>query len=125
MSCRKRKRWHFRDPKFETFLREHAPRLPQVWGASSVLTFTSPACTFKISRYAVNYRHLVAYEINAQGWKKRLSLGGGGVHFKNCYCQGGVQLSYVIILAGYSFDTPHFSENPHPPPPGRNKRTVP
>ena len=43
-----------------------------------------------------DYRHLIAYDINAQGWKKRLGLegvggwegGGGEVHFKNCYCQG-------------------------------------
>ena len=42
-----------------------------------------------------------------------------GVHFKNCHClQGGVQLSYVIILGGgkvlihHTFLTPH-----HPPPP--------
>ena len=37
-----------------------------------------------------------------------------GVHFKNSDRQGGVQFSYEIILAGYSFHTPHFSE---PPPP--------
>ena len=45
------------------------------------------------------------------------------MNFKNCYCQGrggGVQFSYVVILVGYSFDTPHFSE----PQLGRNKRTV-
>ena len=50
-----------------------------------------------------SYRYLVAYEINAQGWKKRLGLegvGGGGVHFKNGYCQGGVQFLYVIIWGG-------------------------
>ena len=32
---------------------------------------------------------------------------GGGVHFKNSYRQGGVQISYEIILGGYSFHTPH------------------
>ena len=37
----------------------------------------------------------VAYEINVQGWKKRLGLegvgggAGGGMLFKNCYCQAG------------------------------------
>ena len=35
----------------------------------------------------------VAYEINVQGWKKRLGLegvgGGAGVLFKNCYCKAG------------------------------------
>ena len=51
----------------------------------------------------------VAYEINVQGWKKRLGLegvgggagevGGGGVLFKNCYCKAGegVQFSCVIF----------------------------
>ena len=29
--------------------------------------FSSPAGTFKISRYAANYQYLIAYEINAQG----------------------------------------------------------
>ena len=34
---------------------------------------------------------LIAYEINAQGWQKRLGLEGvggvgGGLYFKNCYC---------------------------------------
>ena len=38
--------------------------------------------------------------------------------------EGGVQFSYVIIWEGYSFDTPHFSENPRRPL-GRNKRMVP
>ena len=45
--------------------------------------------------------------------------GGGGCILK-CR-QGGVQFSYEIILGGYGFYTPHFSE----PPPGRNKRSVP
>ena len=39
------------------------------------VNFSSPTCTFKISRYA-DYRYLVAHEINAQGWKKRLCLEG-------------------------------------------------
>ena len=43
MSCRKRRRWHFRDPEFKHFLGEHALRLPQVWGAFSMLTFL-PLC---------------------------------------------------------------------------------
>ena len=74
----------FRGPKFKNFLGEHDPRLPQVWGAFGKLT--SSACTFKISCYAANYRYLIAYEIIAQGWKKRLGLegvgeGGGGGAF--------------------------------------------
>ena len=48
--------------------------------------FSSTECTFKISRYAAYYRYLIAYEINAQGWKKRLGVegvggGGGGGEF--------------------------------------------
>ena len=42
-------------------------------------------------------------------------MGGEGVHFKNSYRQEGVQFSYEIILGGYGFHTPHFSENPRPP----------
>ena len=86
---------------------------------------SSPACTFKISRYAATWlRHLTAYEINAQGWKKRLSRGWGGggegaVHFKNCYCQGGGGAIFICnYLRGVqfcSFDTPHISENPRRP----------
>ena len=47
------------------------------------------------------------------------------MHFKNSDRQGGggVQFSYEIMLVGYSFHTPHFSEPP--PPPGRNKPSVP
>ena len=50
------------------------------------------------------YQYLIAYEINAQGWKKRLGLegvrgggGGGGVHYKKCYCQGGYLYLYLFI----------------------------
>ena len=32
-------RWHFRDPKFKNFMRKHALRLPQVWGAFGALIF--------------------------------------------------------------------------------------
>ena len=90
MSCRKRRRWHFRDPKFKHFLGEHAPSLPQFWGAFRALTFLPLRA---LSRYAAHYWYLTPYEINAQGRKKRLGLegvGGGVVHFKNCYYQGGV-----------------------------------
>ena len=46
------------------------------------------------------YQYLIACEINAQGWKKRLGLEGfrGGVHFKKCYCQGGVFVFVFIHL---------------------------
>ena len=36
------------------------------------------------------------------------------MHFKNSYRQEGVQFSYEIILGGYGFHTPHFSETPPP-----------
>ena len=52
------------------------------------------------SRYAADYRYLVAYEIIAQGWKKRLGVEGVvvGVNFKNCYRRGWLQFSHVIII---------------------------
>ena len=59
----------------------------------------------QISRYA-DYLYLIAYEINAHGWKKRLGLegvwagGGGGVHFKNCYCQGGYNFHMYFSFGG-------------------------
>ena len=47
-----------------------------------------------------------------------------GVHFKNCHClQGGVQLSYVIILGRGKVLIHHTFLTPHPPP-GRNKRSA-
>ena len=95
MSCRKRRRWHFRDPKFKHFLGEHAPSLPQVWGAFRALTFLPLRA---LSRYAAHYWYLTPYEINAQGRKKRLGLegvgGGGG---------GGCILKIVITKGGYNF----------------------
>ena len=77
------------------------PDSPRFGAPSPSSAFSSAACTLKISRHAANYRHLIVYEINAQGWKKRLGLEGvggvGRVHFKNCYCQGGIQFSHAII----------------------------
>ena len=49
---------------------------------------------------------------------------GGGCILKIVTAKGGVQFWYVIIWEGYSFDTPHISENPRRPM-GRNKRMVP
>ena len=54
------------------------------------------------------------YEGHIKAWSRKGGE-GEGVHFKNSYRQGGVQFSYEIILGGYSFHTPHFSENPRPP----------
>ena len=57
--------------------------------------------------------------------------GGGGYILKFVIVKrGGVQFSYVIILVGYSFDTPHFYTFLNPPSPHPrwdviNVRTVP
>ena len=55
--------------------------LPQVWGAFSSLTRS-----FEITRYVADYRYLIAYEINAQGWKNRRGLEGVG---GGCILTGG------------------------------------
>ena len=76
MSCRKRRRWHFRDPKFSYFLLgEYAPRLHQVWA----VTFIPLRAPSKSHVLRCQLRYLIAYQINAQGWKKRLGLEGVGV----------------------------------------------
>ena len=70
---------------------EHAPRLTQVWRAN----ISSPACI----RYAADYRYLIAYEIIAQGWKKRLGpefVGGGGGGKGGCILK-------IVIAKGYNF----------------------
>ena len=58
---------------------------------------------------------LLAYEINAQGWKKRLGLdgvggwgGGGGCIYKIVITKGGT--IFLCNYLGGSFDTPNFSE---------------
>ena len=86
LSCRKRSRWHFRDPKFKYFLLgQHAPRLLQIWGVFGALTFILLRAPSK-SHAALPTTCIlnsVDYEINAQGWKKTLGhvilfWGGGG-----------------------------------------------
>ena len=90
--------FHFPDPKFEKFLWEHAPSRPPCLGRLGLANFSSPACTFKISCYTANYRLLIAYEINAQGWKKRLSLEGVGMVWGTG--GGGYILKFVIVKRG-------------------------
>ena len=51
----------------KNFLGEHTPLTPPGLGRLRNANF-SPGCTFKISRYAADYRYLVAFEIIAQGW---------------------------------------------------------
>ena len=53
---------------------------------------------FQISRYAANYRYLIAHKINAQGWKKILGRERG--------LGGGCILKIVIVKergGGYNF----------------------
>ena len=96
MACRKRKRWHFisQTRNLKNFSWEHAPSRPPCLGRLGLANFSSPARTFKISCYTANYRLLIAYEINAQGWKKRLSLEGVGMVW------GAYILKFVIVKRG-------------------------
>ena len=50
----------------------------------------------QISRYA-DYLYLIAYEINAHGWKKRLGLEGVWAGEAGCI------LKIVIARGGYNF----------------------
>ena len=107
LSCRKRSRWHFRDPIFKYFLLgQHAPRLLQVWGVFGSLTFILLRAPSKshATLPTTCILNSVDYEINAQGWKKTLGLEGdggrGGVHFKLLLPGMGVQLSDVILFLG-------------------------
>ena len=52
MSRGKSRTWHFRDPNFQNFLGENAPRPPLVLSASGASKMSSRAYIFKIPRYA-------------------------------------------------------------------------
>ena len=66
--------FHFPDPKFEKFLWEHAPSRPPCLGRLGLANFSSPACTFKISRHAAaDYGYLIAYEIQSRQTANHLS----------------------------------------------------
>ena len=69
------------------------PRTPPGLGRLRRANF-SPGWTFKISLYPTDYRYLVAYEIIAQGWKKRLCLEGVGGG------EGGCILKIIIARGG-------------------------
>lgn len=71
------------DPKFKIFFGGACLQTPPGLGCLWRNNYSSPMCAFEISCYASDYAHR---------WKKTLNLegvGGGGVYFKNCYCQGG------------------------------------
>ena len=107
MSCRKRRRWHFRDPKFKNFPGEHAPRLPQVWGAYGALTFLPLRAPSKSHATLLTTGILqLMKSMRLKGWRRNSKrVGGGGVHFKNCYYQvgWGVQFLCVFILGEVKF----------------------
>ena len=126
LSCRKRSRWHFRDPKFKYFLLgQHAPRLLQVWGVFGALTFILLRAPSKshATLPTTCILNSVDYEINAQGWKKTLGLegdggrGGGGGCILNCYCQGGggttFRCNFIFFGGGGEILIHHTS---YPPP---------
>ena len=54
--------------------------------------------------------------MEGETWSRR-GWGGAGVHFKNCYCQAGVQFLYVIIFGGDEVLIHHTFLNPNSPPP--------
>ena len=69
---------------------------------------------------------MLAYEINAQGWKKRLGVegvgevrgGGGGCILKIAIAKGAVQFSYItsFLGGGGKVLAHHTFLNPLPPP---------
>ena len=112
ISCKKRRRWPFRGPKFKNFLGEHAPRLPppppQDWGAFVFLLPSFPPCTFKSSRCWLQ----VSYSL----WNQCLGMeeAGGEVHFKNCYCQGGYNFHMKLFRWGRGMIHHTFLKTPFP-----------
>ena len=70
---------------------------------------------------------MLAYEINAQGWKKRLGVegvgevrGGGGCILKIAIAKGDVEFSYITFFGGEGgkvFIHHTFLNSPPPPPP--------
>ena len=86
------------DPKFKIFFGGACLQTPPGLGCLWRNNYSSPMCAFEISCYAADYAHR---------WKKTLNLegvGGGGVYFKNCYCQGGGGVGgYVFILGKVKF----------------------
>ena len=89
ISCRKRRRWHFRGPKFKNFLGEHAPRLPPPPGLGRLRLPSS----FFLSM------HL-----------QKLTQ----VHFKNCYLQGGYNFHMKLFRRGRGMIHNTFLKTPFP-----------
>ena len=88
----------FPRPKFKTFLGEACPQTSPGLGRLRRVNFSSPACTFKISRYA-DYQYLVAHEINAQGWKtERLGPEGNNLLQEYLNQRDKTFASYTVTL---------------------------
>ena len=82
-------------------------------------------CWLSVSLYSLwNQRSARMEEETWRGWRG----GGEGWILKIVLAKGGCNFQGQLFLGGrgYSFGTPHLSEPPpRPPPPGRNKRSVP
>ena len=102
MSCRKRRRWHLRDPKCKHFLGEHAPRLPRVWGAFGAQTFlplrapSKPHATLSTTRFSWLTKSMPK-DGKRDSCSRRSWRGGGGCILKIVIAKG-VLFSYVIII---------------------------
>ena len=68
MSCRKRWKWHFRDPKFKTFPGGACPQTPLGWGWG---------CNLKISHvliYVQNSSYATPLKVYYQGKKRVIGI---------------------------------------------------
>ena len=92
----------FPRPQISNFSGGACPQTPSGLACLWRANFSPPRV--HLQNLTLRYQ-LLAYEINAQGWKKRLGLdrvggwGGGGAFIK-LLLPRGVQFSYVIIWGG-------------------------
>ena len=91
MSCRKCRRWYFREPKFKHYLGEACPQTTRGLGRLRRANFP-PAGTFKISCYSANHAPVFYNLWNQCPILKIVIAKGGGKG------GGGVQCLYVITL---------------------------
>ena len=93
MSCRKCRRWHFRDPKFKNFLGV----LPQVWGTFGALTFlllqNLMLCCWLLASYSLWNQ---CPRLEEETWSRRGQRGGGGAFWKLLLPRGG-----TIFICNY------------------------
>ena len=130
MSCGKHRRWHFQDPKFKNFLGIMPLDPPKVWGTFGSLIFLPVHAPSKSHTMPLISSILSLMKSVPNGVKKRKTnylktwsrrgFGGGGVHFKNCYFQGGFNFDMKLfwgakVLMRHTFlktlaHPPHFWE---------------